>query len=69
MVQPSLLNPMRTLDRRSVPWAEQDLPFVASNNLTTFSILDTGTGTIASYAFDTRSPASAVVKFDEFSIV
>ena len=69
MVQPSLLNPMRTLDRRSVPWAEQDLPFVASNNLTTFSILDTGSGTIASYAFDTRSPTSAVVKFDEFSIV
>ena len=69
MVQPSLLNPMRTLDRRSVPWTEQDLPFVASNNLTTFSILDTGSGTIASYVFDTRVPTSAVVKFDEFSIV
>lgn len=68
MVQPTLANPMRTLDRRTVAWTEQDLPFVASNNLTTFSILDTGTGTIASYAFDTRSPSGAVVKFGEFSI-
>ena len=42
---------------------------MASINLTTFSILDTGSGSIASYAFDTRSPTSAVVKFDEFSIV
>ncbi|MCY7314465.1 MAG: metallophosphoesterase [Rubrivivax sp.] len=68
MVQPSIANPMRTLDRRSTAWAEQDLPFVASNNLTSFSILDTGTGTVASYVFDTRVPGSAVLKFDEFSI-
>ena len=69
MVQPTLVNPMRTLDRRTAPWAEQDLPFVASNNLTTFSILDTGTGLITSYAFDTRTPDSPVLKFDEFSVV
>ena len=68
MIQPSLINPMRTMDRRTTPWTERDLPFVASNNLTTFSILDTGTGTVSSYAFDTRSPESAVVKFDEFSL-
>jgi len=69
MMQPTLVNPMRTMDRRTVAWAEQDLPFVASNNLTTFSIFDSGTGLISSYAFDTRTPNGTVVKFDEFSIV
>ena len=68
LVQPTLINPMRTMDRRTTPWAEQDLPFVASNNLTTFSIFDSSTGLIASYAFDTRATNGAVVKFDEFSI-
>ena len=44
------------------------LPYIASNDITAFSILDTGTGTISSYYFDTRKPNSAVVKFDEFSL-
>lgn len=68
MQQPSLANPMRTLDRRSAAWAEQDLPFVSSNNLCTFTVFDTGTGLVSSYCFDTRDPGSAVVKFDEFRI-
>jgi len=46
----------------------QPLPYVASNDITAFSIFDTGQGTISSYYFDTRQPASAVVKFDEFSL-
>jgi len=48
--------------------AGQPVPYVASNDITVFSILDTGTGTISSYRFDTREPNSAVVKFDEFRL-
>lgn len=68
MVQPSLVNPMRTMDRRTAPWTEQDLPFVASNNICTFSVFDTGTGLVTSWCFDTRDPASPVVRFDEFRL-
>jgi hypothetical protein len=46
----------------------EPLPYLASNDITAFSILDTGTGTVSSYRFDTRSPASEVVKFDEFKL-
>jgi hypothetical protein len=44
------------------------LPYIASNEITAFSILDTGTGTVSSYRFDTRQPDSEVVKFDEFTL-
>ncbi|MEO1590830.1 MAG: metallophosphoesterase [Cyanobacteria bacterium J06632_22] len=46
----------------------QPAPYIASNNLTAFSILDTGSGTVSSYYFDTRQPETAVVKFDEFKL-
>lgn len=48
--------------------AGQPQPFIASNTITAFSILDTATGTISSYRFDTRQPDGAVVKFDEFQL-
>ncbi|BAY23165.1 metallophosphoesterase [Calothrix sp. NIES-2100] len=44
------------------------MPYIASNDITVFSIFDTGTGTISSYRFDTRKPDSEVVKFDEFKL-
>lgn len=44
------------------------LPYIASNDITVFSIFDTGTGDITSYRFDTRKPDGEVVKFDEFVI-
>ena len=44
------------------------LPYIASNEITSFTILDTGTGLISSYYFDTTNPSSEVVKFDEFQI-
>jgi len=44
----------------------QPLPYLTSNDITAFSILDTGTQTVSSYYFDTRQPNSQVVKFDEF---
>jgi hypothetical protein len=46
----------------------QPLPYLSSNDITAFSIWDTGTGLVSSYRFDTREPASAVIKFDEFAI-
>lgn len=48
--------------------AGDSLPYIASNDITAFSIFNTGTGTVSSYYFDTRKPDSAVVKFDEFSL-
>ena len=51
------------LDKNGTP-----LPYIASNDITAFSILDTSTSTISSYRFDTREPDSPVVKFDEFSL-
>lgn len=44
------------------------LPYIASNDITVFSIFDTEIGTISSYRFDTRKPNSEVVKFDEFKL-
>lgn len=43
-------------------------PYIASNDITVFSIFDTGTGKVSSYFFDTRKPDSDVVKFDEFKL-
>ncbi|MDJ1171189.1 metallophosphoesterase [Roseofilum sp. BLCC_M154] len=47
---------------------DRPLPYIASNDLTVFSLLDTEKGTISSYVFDTRNPESEVVKFDEFLV-
>jgi hypothetical protein len=51
------------LDEKGKP-----LPYIDSNDITAFSILETGTGTISSYRFDTRQPNSKIIKFDEFEI-
>ena len=45
------------------------LPYIASNNITVFSIFNTETGIISSYGFDTSQPDSEVIKFDEFKII
>ena len=49
--------------------AGQPLPYIASNDVTVFSILDTQTGTVSSYRYDTRQPELPVIKFDEFSLL
>jgi hypothetical protein len=43
-------------------------PYIASNDITVFSVFETETGVISSYYFDTRKPHSDVVKFDEFRL-
>ncbi len=44
------------------------MPYIASNDITVFSIFETATGTITSYRFDTSQPELGVVKFDEFKL-
>jgi hypothetical protein len=46
----------------------QPMPYIASNDLTVFSVFDTSVGVVSSYYFDTRKPESEVVKFDEFKL-
>ncbi|MGJ3250673.1 MAG: metallophosphoesterase family protein [Elainellaceae cyanobacterium] len=48
--------------------AGEPMPYLASDDITAFSILETKTGTVSSYRFDTRDPDSPVIKFDEFSL-
>ncbi|WP_296698309.1 metallophosphoesterase family protein [Thiocapsa sp. UBA6158] len=47
---------------------DQVLPYIASNRLTVFSILDTADGSVTSYAFDTGSPDSEVRTVDRFTL-
>jgi hypothetical protein len=55
-----------TLDPLLDPETQQPLPYLASNTITAFSILDTSNGSISSYRFDTTNATNPVVKFDEF---
>lgn len=44
------------------------LPYVASNDYTVFSILDTGTGEVTSYIYDVREPELGVRVLDVFDL-
>lgn len=46
----------------------QPLPYISSNQITVFSIFDTGTGCITSYKFDTSKGEGKVMKCDEFRL-
>lgn len=48
--------------------AGKPLPYLASNDITAFSILETQTGTVRSYRFDTSQPDAPVILFDEFTL-
>lgn len=63
MQMPSIFNPMREL-----AGAAADLPFVASNVLTAFSVFESRTGVVSSYVYDTRDIDAPTRKFDEFSL-
>lgn len=43
-------------------------PYLASNTITAFSILDTAAGTVTSYAFDPQQPDRPAWPFDRFSL-
>ncbi|BCB92109.1 metallophosphoesterase [Phytohabitans suffuscus] len=49
--------------------AGRPLPYISSNEITVFSVLDSAAGAVRSYRFDTRDPDSAVVLFDEFPLL
>ncbi|WP_299039197.1 metallophosphoesterase [uncultured Pseudokineococcus sp.] len=44
------------------------LPYVSSNDITAFSVLDSADGVVRSYRFDTREPDGPVVLFDEMPL-
>ncbi len=46
-----------------------DLPCVASNELTVFSLFTTEDGMIRSYVYDTRDPQSEPMLFDAFNVL
>lgn len=47
---------------------EGAVPYLSSNDITAFSLLDTETGTISSYYYDLRDPEAGPVLFDEFTL-
>ncbi|MEM8720821.1 MAG: metallophosphoesterase [Cyanobacteria bacterium P01_G01_bin.39] len=47
----------------------QPLAYIASDEITVFSIFETATGTVSSYRFDTRLPNSKAVLFDQFELI
>lgn len=47
---------------------DKPIPYIASNEMTVFSILDTENATVNSYYFDMTKPEEKVVKFDEFKL-
>jgi len=59
---PSIFSPMQDADGN-------DLPCIASNEMTVFSLFDTETGIISSYVFDMTDPQSEPVLFDQFNIL
>ncbi|MGJ3238037.1 MAG: metallophosphoesterase [Anaerolineae bacterium] len=60
-IMPSVFSPMTDEDYG-------DLPCIASNDLTAFSLFTTEDGMVRSYVFDTRDPNSEPILFDEFSL-
>ncbi len=62
-ILPTLAQPMMMIGEAAEP-----VPFVCSNNLTTFTILDTGMGAVRSFAFDVRDPDGKVIEFDRFEL-
>lgn len=62
-IAPNLLDAMNVMKD-----AEPGLPYVCSNDVTVFSVLDSGEGTVRSYAFDTRFPARSVQPIDCFPL-
>ena len=49
--------------------AQQPLPYLSSNQITVFSILETQTGQVSSYRFDINQPDQPALKFDQFSLI
>ncbi len=66
---PNGLNPIMPSIAPLTDKSGKPLPYIASNDITVFSILETQTGTVSSYRYDTRKPNSSAIKFDEFKLI
>lgn len=64
MILPTIFNPMREMEGTAI----EDVPFVASNVLVSFSVFDSQSGFVSSYVYDTRNSSGPARKFDEFRI-
>jgi hypothetical protein len=62
-ILPTLANPMVMFEGEPAP-----VPFVCSNNVTVFTILDTALGAVRSFVFDVRDPGGEVIEFDRFAL-
>jgi len=62
-IQPTVFNPMAEM-----AGVTMEVPFVCSNTLTVFSILDTAAGEVRSYAVDAAQPDSPPRLFDVFAL-
>lgn len=60
---PNLAHPEMIFGEESGP-----VPYVCSNNISVFSILDTKMGAVRSYAFDATKPDGEVVEFDRMQL-
>jgi len=48
--------------------SDQEVPYISSNDISAFTILDTETGTVSSYYIDLRYPEQGATLFDQFTI-
>lgn len=62
-IMPSMANPMVHFGL-----SDYEVPFVCSNDISTFTILDTGMGAVRSFALDATDPDSEVIEFDRFEL-
>jgi hypothetical protein len=62
-VFPNLLNPEQASGED-----ENAVPYVCSNRVSVFTILDTGMGAVRSFWFDARDPQSETVEFDRLML-
>lgn len=62
-IPPTLFDPMRRFGESDVP-----LPFVCSDRLSVFSVLDSAAGTVTSYVTDTADPGAPALAFDRFAL-
>ena len=68
MGDPNGLEPIVPTIRPIMNEDGQPQPYIASNDITAFSIFETATGTVSSYRFDTQNPGSGVILFDAFQL-
>lgn len=62
-IMPTLANPMVEFGQTT-----EEVPFVCSNNISVFTILDTEMGAVRSFAFDATDTDSEVIEFDRFDL-